>query len=236
MSSQIGRSGRRLLMALGNVLGIEDVKQGPARLKVDELVPTIALDPGMAGAQHFQLIGSINGNGTGGLITWPIIGGIPSDGTTGIPPQAKFLNNADVETVIHGIRFGVRLGAPNPGNVGRSLQINEMRQAPTDSVSLVRLSQLDGFQIIDEARVQYLWTYPMWISRPWVGNDPPRPYQEAVTMASSPIYVPAGSKYWLELLYWDAAFSVLADFPVGSVIDMQAFYSTCPKGMRPPGI
>ena len=235
MSSQIGKKG--LMQSLGRVLGIIDPRVAPNRLKTDELVPVISIDPGMAGGGHVQLVGQVSLAGLTGW-TWQIIGSPDIGSTPGLPPQAFLPANGDLEAVILGIRAEVRFTGvvpPAVGERGRMLRIGEFRQAAGNLVSAVRASVFNSAHTIDNTQWQYIWSYPMWQAQQYAGNDPPGPYPWG-QMAASPIYVPAGSKYGLECQYWLSDLSNLAAFPAGTLLTVEAFISTAPKGMRPPGI
>lgn len=234
MASGIGN--RALMRALGKVLGIEDVKQAPQFLKTDELVPTIALDPGAAGVQQVQLTGQVSLAGLSAW-NWQMIGSPDTLSTAGLPPQAFYPNNGDVETVILGIQ--VQLGYTVVGRdaaVGVIQDLHHFRQAATSMVSVSRSSSFPSWAIIDPYNRVYEWSFPMWQRDIWVGNDPPNLAVPSALMAASPIYVPAGSKFGLEGFSWLADKSNLTGYPAGTVLNVQAFLVTSPKGMRPQGL
>lgn len=236
MSSGIGSSGRRLLMSLGRVLGIEDVKQAPQRLKTDELVPVVSLDPGQAGAGQAQLIASLPLVGLS-IVGWQAIGfpdTLSSPGIVGGNPFYR--NNQDEEIVILGYRVQVQFPAPPAPPPGTSwLRLTELRQTATSAVSMVRLSTFAAGLYVDGIQWDYYFSYPMWKATSIIGDDPPRPMTESV-MGASPIYVPAGSRWGLELQWWNNDFTALQAFPAGTTMNCELFLMSSPKGMRPPGI
>lgn len=236
MSSGIGSSGRRLLMSLGRVLGIEDVKQAPQRLKTDELVPVISLDPGQAGGAQVQLTGTLPLNGLS-VFGWQAIGNPDTLSTAGITGGNPFFRlNQDVESVILGLRVQVQFPPPPAvAPLGGWLRITELRQAEGNPVSMVRLSTFAEALYQDGIRWDFFFSYPMWKATSMIGNDPARPLSETV-MAASPIYVPAGSRWGLEVQYWTNDLTALLGFPAGAQANFEAFIVTSPRGMRPPGM
>jgi hypothetical protein len=234
MGSGIGN--RAIMRALGKVLGIEDVRQAPQFLRTDELIPTIALDPGAAGVAQVQLIGQVSVAGLAGW-TWQLIGSPDTLSTPGLPPQAFFANNADVETVILGMRVQLAFtAAGRDAAVGTIHDMRHFRQAATSTVSVVRDSSFPSWAIIDPIRRGYDWSFPMWQRDIWLGSDPPNLAVPSAIMAASPIYVPAGSKFGLESFSYLADMSNFSAYPAGTVLNVEAFLVTSPKGMRPQGI
>lgn len=237
MPSQIGNRG--LMQRLGEVLGIEDVKQAPADMKVDELIPVIAVDPGMAGAGQIQLTGQAAIGGTSAW-NWQMVG---SDGGFTTPAAlnaagVSWRDNGKKEAVILGLRIEVQFpgGIPIPAEVGSVMRLYEYRQAAGNPISVVNLSTFDGAHMVDHLRWQYFFSYPMWLRSDWVGSDPENPVLPPSIMAANPIYVPAGSRWGLEMQYWNSALSALRAFPAGTILNVASFLSTCPAGMRPAGM
>lgn len=236
MSSGIGN--RRLMKALGRVLGIEDVIQAPPRMRVDELVPVVAVDPGMAGGGQVQLQAQVSLDGLSSW-GWQAVGFPDSLTTPTFPPAALFPNNGDVETVVLGLNLEVQYSAPPaaPPAAGTVMRLQELRQAEGNSVSMIECSTFDVAQFTDGIRWQFFWSYPMWMSNTFFGSDPDiAPINNAPIMAASPIYIPAGSKWGLRMQLWDADMAALAAWPAGTVLNAKAFLSTGARGMRPPGM
>lgn len=233
MSSRQGRSGLAMMRRLGAVLGIEDVKQAPARLKTDELVPTVGVDPGWADYGQVQLIGQTAVAGTGRW-TWIGIGADITNSSAGVPPTSIFPNNGGLEIAILGMSVEVAysgVGLPNK-NV---LRIREMRKAAGAAASVITASRFHHFAIV-EGETNYFWSYPMMGSGRSDGGDPQEMLYPPAYMAASPIWVPAGSWYGLEVDSLAPAGDVLSAWPANTFINLNIMFTTCPRGFRPPGL
>ncbi len=235
MSSGFGLTGLRLMRALGGVLGVNDPKQAPAQLKTDELIPVVAVDPGAAGSTAVQLIGSVSLAGLS-VLGWQLVGTPDALSTPGLPPQAFFPINAELEVAILGLRIEIQFPpppAPAPATSGYFMRVEELRQV--GAVSMVEQSTFDPGMVTDGIRWQYFWSYPMWFQPMLVGNDPPYPGVGPL-MAASPIYVPAGTKYGLRVQNWTNDYTALQAWPAGTTANLYAVLSTAPKGMKPLGL
>jgi hypothetical protein len=233
MSSGMNRTGLRLMSRLGAVLGVNDVKSAPARLKTDELVPVISVDPGWADYRQVQLIGQTAVAGTA-VWTWMGIGADISSSSAGVPANSVYPSNAGEEIAILGMSVEVAysgVGLP----AGNILRLREMRRAASSAASVITASRFHHFGVVRQD-TQYFWSYPMWGYGEWVGNDPESLSVPPVLMAASPIWVPAGSWYGLEVHHLNATGDVLAAWPANTFINLNIMFATCPKGFRPPGL
>jgi len=234
--SRIGN--RRIMRALGAVLGIEDVKQAPTELDTSTLKAVASLDPGMMGMGQVQLVAQASVAGLTGA-SWLAIG--PAT----FSPAPAALNtslstiraNGEIECVILGLRIEVGFTEPIVA-VNNLIEIREFRQAAGNTTSVLRCSSFRGGLQTDQYQDRYIWSYPMW------QHARMRTQGEAATlvdggnpiMAASPIYVPPGSVWGLEVQYWQDDMANLIAFPAGTTVDVHGFVVTCPKGMRPPGM
>lgn len=231
MGSGIGN--RSLMQALGRVLGIEDVTQAPQFLKTDELVPTVNLDPGMAGYEQIQLQGQVSIDGMSMFIWLPF--GVNSVGALTIG-TAQYPDNAAKEIVI--LEASIKVAFTEAGrdaHIGNLCRLMVKRQAGGSAVSLMDGSCWQQWFEVDAMRTEYWWSFPLWQYYRLTGNDPAVVSQTSI-QAASPIYIPAASKWGLELMYTDAGGLFLSNFPAGTLISVQAMAVACPKGMRPPGM
>lgn len=233
MSSGLGKTGLKLMQSLGAALGVIDVKQGPSRLKTDELVPTMSMEPGWANYQQNQLIGQTAVAGTA-VWTWMGFGSDISNSSAGVPANSIFPQTGELETAILGMSVEVAysgVGLP----AGNILRLREMRKAAGSTASVITASRFHHFGVVRQD-TQYFWSYPMWGYGEWVGNDPESLSVPPVLMAASPIWVPAGSWYGLEVSQLNATGDVLAAWPANTFINLNIMFATCPKGFRPPGL
>jgi hypothetical protein len=233
-----GIGNRSALRALGTVLQVEDVKQAPQELDTSTVKVVAGLDPGMMGGGQVQLVAQGSVAGLTGA-SWLAIG------PPTFSPAPASLNsslstirqNAQIECVILGLRIEVGFVEPiAAGDLSSLIEIREFRQAAENTASVVRLSSFRGGLVVDPLQDRYIWSYPMWMHARMDGSDAEPFVNVPPVMAASPIYVPAGSVWGLEVQFWEKGMSALRAFPVGTTIDVQGFVVTCPKGMRPPGM
>lgn len=230
MPSGIGNRG--LLQRLGKVLGIEDVKQAPQFLRTDELVPTIGLDPGMAGYVPWasQAIG-LNLAGLAG-VTWVIVG---NQTGSGFMDPYRQVNNGDQEYAVLGLRLQFTLTAAAAlADVGRTYNASYWRQlVPGGGGTQYSESFVSMGAVEDVGGTHYyLHTFPMYLRRHVVDNVEGDPNISApVAMAIRPLWVPANTVFGLTITKDDGS-----AWPVGVTLDVHAWGVRTPKGMRPPGI
>lgn len=237
MSSGIGN--RRIMQALGRVLGIEDVKQAPARFKVDELVPTIALEPGWANYQQTQLFtGNVPIAGLN-FVDWCFLGpGCFTFCSAGIPAFSVDDQTAQRECVILGLNIELvydAAGRNADAAAAAAAGLQVLRQADSNPVSLVNESSLKSWAVINNYELSYMWSHPWWLRPAYLGLDPsPGPWA-CGPMAMVPVLVPAGSRYLLRVNR-EINGSTSGVWPANTQIRFTAQVVSCPKGMRPPGI
>lgn len=230
MGSGIGN--RKLMQRLGEVLGIEDVKQAPQFLRTDELVPTISLDPAMAGLGEFQLFatGAIDGINSFG---WMPIGPDAPSFTYLNFASTAYTTVANKEHVILGMRITVDYDAAGrnaDAAAAMSLSLNASRQASSSTISLNPESYIGSWAIINNSNLNYVWSHPWWVGQPYLGLDPSPAQPPFKALAMNPVYVPAGSRYRLEVTREGAG-----NWPANTTASVYAYGVTVPKGMRPPG-
>lgn len=225
---------RNLMQALAGILRIEGVSQrAPTHFDTSRLVPTMGLEPGWADYEQVQLIGQTAVAGTARW-TWMGIGADISSSSVGIPANSIYPSNGQKEIAILGMSVEVAysgVGLP----AGNILRIREMRKAGSSYASVITASRLHHFGVVRQD-TQYFWSYPMWGYAEWVGNDPESLSVPPSFMAASPIWVPAGSSYGLEVDHLSPTGDVLSAWPANTFINMHIMFVTCPKGMRPPGL
>lgn len=226
MSSGIGNL--RLMRALGKVLGVNDVKQAPARLKTDELIPVVGLDPGMAGYEPWQTFGigrSLAGISQAG---WVIVGNAPGSVIFTADKQA---DNGESEFAIMGLR--VVITYPDAAAIldeGQTPVVSYFRQA-TPQAQAVEESYLElGVIELVGGPAYYIHSIPMYLKKQAYQLGDPGPSQLPV-LNIRPIWVPAGSVFGLGIAKTSGAV-----FPAGVTADVQAWGVKCPRGFRPPGI
>lgn len=226
MSSGIGN--RRIMRALGKVLGIEDVKQAPARLKTDELVPVVGLDPGMAGYQTWQTFGA--GLSLAGISSaaWPIVGNVSG---AAIFDPFRQLENGDKEFAVLGLRVVITFtDAGAVADEGQTPFVSYWRQqtaagaqAPESYIEMGMIEPVGGPSY-------FIHSIPMQLRKHRYEVGDPGP-ATVPTLNIRPLWVPAGSFFGLTVAKTSGS-----NFPAGTTVDVAAWGVHCPQGMRPPGI
>lgn len=229
---KIGR--RTLMQALASVLQIEGVSQrAPVALDTSRLVPTIGIDPGMAGYETWQAVNAsaipLVGNSQ---LNWVIVGNMSGSLLTN---DYRQIDNGDKEYAILGLRVTITYTAAGAlVDVGKTNFVSYWRQvvlgaggiqAPESYVSMGVVEDVGGVHY-------YIHSFPMYIKRQVTANieGDPNP-SDAVAMAIRPIWVPAGSAFGLYIAKDDGSV-----WPADTTVDIAAWGVKCPKGMRPPGI
>lgn len=225
--SKIGN--RSLMRSLGRVLGIEDVLQAPSKLRTDELIATVGLEPGLAGMEQFQLSGTAPSLDGATNATW-VIAGEQSLSHPGFDASNVYAANGEREMVILGMRLQVVYVNPaldNPAQMG----LVWYRQAANSIISAAPESTINKWVVTDGTKNIYTWSHPYHQDNYVQSGDPTTWIEGGPILAMPPIYVPAGSVYAVQVLKISGG---AATWPAGTTLRCNAFGITVPKGMRPP--
>lgn len=230
MSGGIGN--RRIMRALGAIMGIEDVKQAPARMKTDELIPVVGLDPGMAGYEAWQTVSPPLDLEALASVNWPIVG---NDSGAAIFEPYRQLQNGDKEYAILGLRVTITYDGPGAfvdrGKTNccayyrKTVMGGGGIQAPESYVSMGKVEGRGGPEY-------FIHAFPMYIKQHCTFVESEQPTIWTVpNLNIRPLWVPAGMSIGLWVAKEDGS-----AWPENTTVEVSAWGVRCPKGMRPPGI
>lgn len=219
MNSGIGN--RRLMQALGRLLSIEDVKQAPARLKTDELIPVVNVEPAWSSYETWSYTATVQMTGES-YWSWDVAG----RGFGVVPPSLSTnarQDTQDKETVIMGMAVDLAYDAAGlAADAGVVLSMVAYRY--DGSFGILSQAIDPAWVTVGTAAVgdHYYWSHE------WGVTQKGAPEQ---MISRGPIWVPEGCSYGLT-----SARLAGGSFPANTTLTVTAFGVQVPKGCRPPGI